>query len=92
MKRLGLILIVLAIFLAVTACGNSYLNRPSKPAIPRTYGGVVVTRCILAWEQMDVDKGNEATIASLIINREHLPDSVGFVLKKCINGGWTGWR
>jgi len=48
--------------------------------------------CQLNWDAMEVERGSEALIAGMIMNTEHIPDSIGFVLKECLESGWDGWR
>ena len=78
MKKIAFVLVILALLL--TACGGM------------TYGGHAGEECALNWDSMDVDPGDEAFIVNLILNTKHAPDSVGYALEECINGGWTGWR
>lgn len=88
MKKLIVVLVLTSILIG--ACG------PSD------------TKCQLAWDQMgvgvyaldydtyeeyvDAFKAEAAMVASLIINKNHAPGTVGEILQKCINNGWDGWR
>ena len=48
--------------------------------------------CDLAWDQLDVDPGEEGTTMNMAMNKNWPPDSVGFRIKECIESGWDGWR
>ena len=48
--------------------------------------------CDMAWDQMDVDYGDEGTIVNMILNTNFAPDTVGHRLKECIESGWAGYR
>lgn len=83
MKKFGPLLMVLIIMIVLLMF------------IEINSGGEITTfdeRCQRGWNQMDVDPGDEGTIVSLILNREHAPDSVGAALQECIREGWDGWR
>ena len=89
MKKLIFVIVVMA--LLIGACGG-----PSDE------------ECALNWRSMDVgvyaldyDTYEEYTdafeadvgmVIDLILNTNHTPDSVGAILKTCIENGWTGWR
>ena len=48
--------------------------------------------CALAWEQLDVDSGDEGFMMNIALNSNWPPDSIGYTVKECIEGGWDGWR
>lgn len=48
--------------------------------------------CDLAWNQLDVDPGDEAFYVNIVLNTNHAPDTVGFMIEECIEGRWDGWR
>lgn len=75
-KNTVLLILVVAMML-LTSCG---------------YGGYSEGDCEMAWQQMEVDYGDEAWTVNLILNNNHAPGTVGEVLNTCIMGGWEGWR
>jgi hypothetical protein len=73
-------------------------------ALPACNSGPSDAECESAWSQMEIgvdpleydtyDEYVEAfetevgMTVSMALNREHAPDSVGYVLKECIQNGW----
>ena len=91
MKKLALGLALLAMLVAVIGCGSS-TSSSAPNVLSKTYGGHTSEECAVEWDGLDVDAGDESFYVNLILNTVHAPDSVGFLLEECINGGWTGWR
>ena len=52
------------------------------------YGGHSAEDCQTNWDALEVDPGDESLIAGMVINREHLPDTIGEAVKECLQGGW----
>ena len=88
MKKITLVLVVM--IFAITACGGT----PTAPKAPtaQLYGGHTRADCALNWQSLEVEAGDEAWMVNFILNTKHAPDTVGYALEECINGGWTGWR
>ena len=73
MKKAAIVLVLL-VLLTLTACG---VSRPTD------------AQCESAWDMMEVEDDNAGLIiASTIMNREQLPNTVGERLKDCLEGGW----
>ena len=55
-------------------------------------GGPDAEVCQLNWNSMEVEAGDEGFYVNLVLNSEWAPDSVGSVIKECIQDGWEGYR
>jgi nitrous oxide reductase accessory protein NosL len=44
--------------------------------------------CATNWRHMEVDPGDEAMVVDLIMERHHLPDTVGEYLQECLEEGY----
>ena len=92
------LVLIVGTAMLLAACGGGNPCKPGfvfqgstgsciKSTAPPT-PDLFVKTCELNWEKMEVEPGDESMMASLIINREQLPNTVGSVLKECLLDGW----
>ena len=87
MKKLLLLTILLTLFLS--ACGGPTDAECKNAWYQLEVGGEILTSEYIAYE--DYVEAFDTAIgaaASSVLNREHAPDTVGFVVKECIQNGW----
>ena len=96
MKKLILVVVVVVIALLI---GNA-MRGPSDEECQSAWGqmdaganaNANATDYDTYQEYLDAFEAEVGMVISLILNTNHTPDSVGGVLKTCIEMGWTGWR
>lgn len=76
-------------------------NTPTPSPTIASFKGFTASDCALEWNALMLGlmangfvltEEVKGTAVDLILNTNSPPDSRGFVLRSCINGGWTGWR
>lgn len=90
MKKLFLCLIVLTMIL--TACNSG----PSDEECSNAQTQFTILDPLEAGDYDDylasASRPLTASEVDMILNRNHSPDSVGGVLRECIDNGWNDWR
>jgi hypothetical protein len=89
MMKFKLVAIVLLLVL-VGACSGRPTDAECEGAWLQL-SGVTSTDYDTYEKYVEAFESNAAMHVDLILNKEHSPDSVGHMLKECIQGGWD-WR
>ena len=93
MKRTIVIaLVVLALLISTLACSSGSSSYTPPRTSETRHGGYTKSECKIVWEYAEVEPDMESWFVSMVLNKNHPPDSIGAVIKDCINGGWEGWR
>lgn len=86
--------------LVVTATARPSTDTPVPTAIieatpsEELYGVWTNGECQSAWLRARANNSDleASAMVDLILNRDWAPDSIGAVIKTCINDGWDRWR
>ena len=82
------ILIVLLLILILTACSTGPTDTECESAWSQLESGINPLDYDTYDEYVEAFEADVAMTVSLILNREHAPDTVGFVINECIQNGW----
>ena len=85
----NVLLAVFVVILAVAAC--LMVSALIGGGTDRTGGSDLASHdaeCQADWNHLEVESGNEGTMAGLLINREQLPGTYGEAVKECLLDGW----
>ncbi len=82
------ILIALVPMLILSACSSGPTDAECESAWSQLEVGVDSLDYDTYDEYVEAFEADVGSTVSLILNREHAPDTVGYTLKECIQNGW----
>jgi hypothetical protein len=88
LRRITALLIALLLVLALTACSSGPTDAECESAWSQLESGINPLDYDTYDEYVEAFETDVAMTISLILNREHAPDTVGFIIKECIQNGW----
>ena len=82
------ILIVILPIMVLSACSSGPTDAECESAWSQLEIGVDPMDYDTYDEYVEAFEADVGVTVSMILNREHAPDSVGYVVKQCIQNGW----
>lgn len=82
------VLIVMLLTLVLPACSSGPTDAECESAWSQLEVGVDPVDYDTYDEYVEAFEEEVGMTVSLILNREHAPDTVGYVAKECIQNGW----